>query len=82
MTAIEKKTKIVQDDQTYMSVNTKQIIVYALSLTAALGFNSLTINIFKAFSFSENKTIAQTIYVVTMFTLTLIVANYLGSTIK
>lgn len=72
-----------EDDQTnYMDTNTKQIIIYALSLTAALGFNSLILNIFTSFDFSQSKIIAQTIYVVVMFTITLVVANYLGSTIK
>jgi len=65
-----------------MSINTKQIIIYALSLASALGFNSLIISIFTSFDFSESQIIAQTTYVVIMFTITLLVANYLGSTIK
>jgi hypothetical protein len=77
----EKKEE-VEEEKNYMSINTKQIIIYALSLAAALGFNSLIVSIFKSFDLAESQIIAQTIYVVIMFTLTLIIANYLGSTIK
>jgi hypothetical protein len=75
---IEKENK----SENNIEVNSKQIIIYSLSLAAALGFNQLIKNIFAAFHLTDSQIIAETTYVIIMFTITLLVSNYLGSSIS
>jgi hypothetical protein len=57
------------------------IILYALSLTAALGFNDLILTIFNNFKWTKSIT-AKIVYVSIITTITVIVAYYFNSTIK
>lgn len=58
--------------------STRSILVYALSFTVALGLNDLITTIFNSFSNTQH-IITKTTYVVIMFGITLIVAQYLIS---
>ena len=57
------------------------IILYGLSLTAALGFNDLILTIFNNFKWTQSIT-AKIVYVSTITVITIIVAYYFNSTIK
>ena len=70
-----------KEEQNNILVNTKYILLYSLSLAAALGFNALILSIFDTFSGSKH-IIPKSIYVVIMFIITLWVAYYLGGTIS
>ena len=61
--------------------NISTILLYALSLAAALGFNDLILTIFDSFNWTAH-IIAKTIYVVIMFGITIGLAYYMNSTIK
>jgi hypothetical protein len=57
------------------------IILYALSLTAALGFNDLILTIFNNFKITKS-IIAKIIYVAIVFIVTIGLAYYFNSSIK
>ena len=61
--------------------NIASIMLYALSLATALGFNDLILTIFDGFSWTAH-IISKTTYVVIMFGLTIASAYYLGTTLK
>lgn len=69
-----------KEKQNNILVNTKYILLYSLSFAAAMGFNDLILSIFDTFSGSKH-IIPKSIYVVTMFIVTLWVAYYLGDVI-
>lgn len=61
--------------------NIVTILLYALSLATALGFNDLVLNIFDSFKWTAH-ILAKTTYVVIMFSVTIGLAYYMNSTIK
>lgn len=61
--------------------NIVTILLYALSLATALGFNDLVLTIFDSFKWTEH-ILAKTTYVVIMFSVTIGLAYYMNSTIK
>lgn len=69
---VEKKPVIIS--------NIKSIILYALSMTTALGFNSLMSAIFDSFH-AKKVILAKALYVGAILAVTIIVAYYAGSTV-
>ena len=61
--------------------NITSILLYSLSLAAALGFNDLILTIFDSFKWTAH-IIAKTTYVVIMFGITIGFAYYLNSSLK
>lgn len=61
--------------------NIASILLYALSLATALGFNDLILTIFDSFKWTAH-IISKTTYVVIMFGLTIGLAYYFGSALK
>ena len=61
--------------------NITSVILYALSLATALGFNDLILTIFDSFKWTAH-VLAKTTYVVIMFGITIGLAYYLNSNIK
>lgn len=61
--------------------NIVTILLYALSLATALGFNDLILTIFDSFKWTAH-ILAKTTYVVIMFSVTIGLAYYMNSTIK
>ena len=59
--------------------NIQSIIMYALSMTVALGVNNLVASVFNSL-YNTGHIISKTTYVVTVFGLTLVVAYWLSST--
>ena len=59
--------------------NIQSIIMYALSMTVALGVNNLVASVFNSL-YNTAHIISKTTYVVTVFGLTLVVAYWLSST--
>jgi hypothetical protein len=59
--------------------NIQSIIMYALSMTVALGVNNLVTSVFNSL-YNTAHIISKTTYVVTVFGLTLVVAYWLSST--
>lgn len=57
--------------------NITSIILYALSLATALGFNDLILTIFDSFKWTNTRIITKTTYVVIMFGITISLAFYL-----
>lgn len=77
-------TKLPADqDEKRMLVltNIRYVLFYALSLTVALGFNDLILTIFGSFPNTQH-IITKTTYVVIMFGLTILVANWMSGTIN
>ena len=64
-----------------MRDNITSILLYALSLATALGFNDLILTIFDSFKWTAH-IIAKTTYVVIMFGITIGLAYYLNSSLK
>ena len=64
-----------------VEVNIKAIMFYSMALMIALGFNSLAQGIFSKLSKSQDL-VAQTIYVVVLFTLTIILTVVFGREYK
>jgi hypothetical protein len=64
-----------KEDKKVIINNIKTIIIYALSLSVAMGFNDLIMTIFN--SFPNKHIIAKTTYVVILFGITLLVAYWL-----
>jgi len=54
------------------------ILLYSLAMATALGFNELVLSIFRSFRWSGKHIITKTIYVVSMFSITVFLAYYLG----
>ena len=61
--------------------NIVTILLYALSLATALGFNDIVLTIFDSFKWTAH-ILAKTTYVVIMFSVTIGLAYYMNSTIK
>lgn len=77
------KENALEDKQdTNIKNNITSILLYALSLATALGFNDLVLNIFDSFKWTNAHIIAKTTYVVTMFGLTIGLAYYLKSSVR
>ena len=72
---------LLQSNSDNVKNNIIIIILYALSLTAALGFNDLILTIFNNFKWTQSIT-AKIVYVSTITVITIIVAYYFNSTIK
>jgi hypothetical protein len=68
------------DKRVMVMSNIKSIIFYSLAMTVALGFNDLSTSIFESFSNTKH-IIGKTIYVVTLFGLTILAAYYSGQTV-
>lgn len=71
---VTSKTNNIKD-------NIISILLYALSLATALGFNDLMLTIFDGFSWTGH-VLSKTTYVIIMFGITIGLAYYLGSKIK
>lgn len=61
--------------------NITSIMLYALSLATALGFNDLILTIFGSFKWTAH-IIAKTTYVVIMFAITIGLAYYMNSSLQ
>ena len=61
--------------------NIVSILLYALSLATALGFNDLVLTIFDSFKWTAH-ILAKTTYVVIMFSITIWLAYYLNSSVN
>jgi hypothetical protein len=72
---------LLQSNSDNVKNNIIIIILYALSLTAALGFNDLILTIFNNFKWTKSIT-AKIVYVSIIAFITIIVAYYFNSTIK
>ena len=72
---------LLQTNPNNVKNNVIIIILYGLSLTAALGFNDLILTIFNNFKWTQSIT-AKIVYVSTITVITIIVAYYFNSTIK
>lgn len=83
MSTYNALTKNEQEEtkQEYIMVNIRSVIFYALSLSVALGFNDLIVTVFDSFSGSQH-IISKTTYVVILFGVTLLIADWLAGTIK
>jgi len=83
MSKSKENTKLCGDDPNQSNVknNIVNVLLYALSLATAMGFNDLILTIFASFNFTTH-ILAKTTYVIIMFTITIAVAYYLNSTIN
>ena len=72
---------LLQTNPNNVKNNVIIIILYGLSLTAALGFNDLILTIFNNFKWTKSIT-AKIVYVSIIAFITIIVAYYFNSTIK
>ena len=72
---------LLQSNSDNVKNNIIIIILYSLSLTAALGFNDLILTIFNNFKWTKSIT-AKIVYVSIIAFITIIVAYYFNSTIK
>lgn len=61
-----------------LNQNIHTILFYSLSVVVALGINDLTTTIFNSFSYQKH-IIAKTIYILTVFGLTVLLAYYMNS---
>lgn len=79
----KENTKLSDDDQKQGNItnNIVNILLYALSLATALGFNDLILTIFDSFNF-KTYILAKTIYVIIMLSATVVVAYQLNFTIN
>lgn len=66
-----------EDKNNNIKDNITSIILYALSLATALGFNDLILTIFDSFKWTNTRIITKTTYVVIMFGITISLAFYL-----
>jgi hypothetical protein len=78
----DKHSALLLDDSPSSNIknNITSILLYALSLATALGFNDLILTIFDSFKWTH--IIAKTTYIVIMFSVTIGLAYYLNSTIR
>lgn len=69
------------DNKKAIIFNVKSIILYSLSLTVALGFNELIVEIFDSFS-NKQHIIAKVTYVMIMFGLAIFSAYWLTNNLN
>ena len=82
MSKVKDEEKLVkQQDPTTIKDNITSVLLYALSLATALGFNDLILTIFNSFK-SNSHIIGKTVYVIIMFGITIGLAYYLNYSIK
>jgi hypothetical protein len=81
MTSTTQDSTINNKRDDNVKKNISSILLYALSLATALGFNDLVLNIFDSFKWTAH-IISKTTYVVIMFGVTIGLAYYLNSSIK
>lgn len=62
--------------------NIYAVLLYSLCLVTALGFNEIVLSTFNHFSKKSSKFVAQVIYVFVMFSITILVAYLVDSTLK
>ena len=77
--ASEQHDTIKKTEDNNVRKNIQSIIMYALSMTVALGVNNLVASVFNSL-YNTAHIISKTTYVVTVFGLTLVVAYWLSST--
>ena len=77
----DEKNLFTEQDPSNIKDNITSVLLYALSLATALGFNDLVLNVFDSFKLDAH-IIAKTTYVVIMFGITIGLAYYLNSSIK
>ena len=70
-----------ESDREKLLSDIRSVTIYALSFSVAFGFNSLVTTVFDSFP-SSSITISKTTYVIFMFGVTLLVANWLTKPIK
>ena len=78
----EIKEIIEEDEKKRMKDNITYFVIYAFGATTTLGFNSLIVSIFDKFHWSNTRIIAKTIYVIIMFIITILLAYYLGKSLR
>jgi hypothetical protein len=76
-----KEDALLPEHPNNISDNITSILLYALSLATALGFNDLILTIFDSFNWTTH-IIAKTTYFVIMFGITIGLAYYLNSSFK
>ena len=76
------KKMLDEDEKKKLRDNITYFILYAFGATTTLGFNSLVISIFDKFHLSNTRIIAKTIYVIVMFSITILLTYYLGNSLK
>lgn len=70
------------NDNQNIKNNITSILLYALSLATALGFNDLVLTIFNSFEWSQQRLLFKIVYVMLMFSITIGVAYYLKGSLK
>ena len=78
---MDRDTNLLIDRKNNVKNNIASILLYALSLATALGFNNLVTSIFNSFKWNS-RIIANTIYVVLTFFVTISLAYYLNTSLK
>lgn len=77
---------MIKENNNHIHNNIKEnitfIILYAFSLTTALGFNDLILTIFNSFRWTHAKIIGKTIYFIIMFIITIGLSYYLKSSLN
>ena len=69
---------MVKTENNNVMLNAKSILLSALSLSVALGFNDLITSIFSIFQ-NQQYIISQATYVLIMFGITIFIAQYFSS---
>tara|TARA_B110000967_G_C18402282_1_gene325152 strand:- start:210 stop:470 length:261 start_codon:yes stop_codon:yes gene_type:complete len=77
----DKNLKDSNKQPDLVSKNVIGILLYALSLATALGFNDLILTIFDSFNWTAH-IIAKTTYVILMFFITIGIAYYIGTSVN
>jgi hypothetical protein len=77
----DKENLLLDQDQYNVKNNIATVMLYALSLTTVLGFRDLIIYIFNSFEWTGS-VLANTTYIVIMFSVTIWLAYYLKANIN
>jgi hypothetical protein len=78
----DQKDVLCKNTPNNVKNNITSVLLYALSLATALGFNDLILSIFNSFKWTSAHILEKTTYVVIMFGITIGIAYYLNSTIN
>lgn len=77
----EEKKVEVKEKKTSTENNIVSILLYALAIAAALGFNDFTKSLLNQYSSFKSQTISKAIYVILMFTGALLLAYFTKSSV-
>jgi hypothetical protein len=78
---VQKSLLSDSEDTNNVKENITAILLYALSLATALGFNDLILSMFDTFKWKTH-ILAKTVYVFIMFGITIGLAYYMNSNIN